>query len=232
MPLSRLDGSILQGSALFADLDRAALDGLARLARHVALAPGQVLFRQGDPCNGCYAIVEGALKVSATSVGGEEVLLAVLSAGDVVGEMGLFGAAPRSATVTALKPCSLAFLASGDFRRFADDHPTVYRHMLEIVCARLRAANEAFAAYQALPLAGRLAQVLLRLADGFGQPLDDGRILIRQKFTQADLARMTGSARENVNRRLGNWRGRGIVSRISGYYCIEQDRLRREAGEA
>jgi CRP-like cAMP-binding protein len=222
-----LQGSVLQNSALFAGMEQDTLDSLARLSRHIALNRGATLFRKGDPCDGCYSIIEGVLKVSAMSQEGEEVLLAVVGSGDVIGEMGLIDGAPRSADVTALTVSSLAFLPSHDFRRFAESNPVIYRHMLEIICARLRASNEAFIAYQLLPLAGRLAHVMLRLAEGFGEVLEDRRILIRQKFTQTDLARMTGTARENVNRQLKTWCADGIVSRISHYYCIDTpDRLR------
>ena len=46
--------------------------------------------------------------------------------------------------------------------------------------------------------------------------------MIRQKFGQSDLAAMAGIARENVNRILADWRRRKLISRISGYYCIEK----------
>ena len=45
--------------------------------------------------------------------------------------------------------------------------------------------------------------------------------MIRQKFGQLDLAAMAGIARENVNRILADWKRRKLISRISGYYCIE-----------
>jgi CRP/FNR family cyclic AMP-dependent transcriptional regulator len=224
----QLDGSVLESSALFSGLDREALDGLAQLSRSVRLTAGKTLFRQGDRSDGCYIVFEGVLRISAVSAQGEETLLAMLGAGDVVGEMGLIDGLPRSATAAALKPCSLAFLASQDFSRFADANPAVYRHMLEIISSRLRVTNDAFAAYQLLPLGGRLARVLLRLSEGVGHPLNDGRILIRQKITQAELARMTGSSRENVNRMLNAWRRRQIVSRISSYYCLEQEKILRK----
>jgi CRP-like cAMP-binding protein len=120
-----------------------------------------------------------------------------------------------------LRACTLAYLSGHDFTRFADDNPIVYRHMLEILSARLRASSDALAAHQLLPLSGRLARALLRLAEGFGQTLDDDRVLIRHKFTQSDLAKMTGSARENVNRQLNGWKKQNILSRVSSYYCID-----------
>jgi len=215
-----IDGSILDSSALFSGLERVTLDRLARYSRLISLETNQLLFEKDDPSDGCYAILEGILKVSVTS-DGQEVLLAMLGAGDVIGEMGLIDAQPRSATATALKPCTLAFLASRDFKHAADANPVIYMHMLEILSARLRTSNETATMQLLLPLRGRLARVLLRLAEGFGEPLEGGRVLIRQKFTQAELARMTGSARENVNRQIKEWRREGLVSRISGYYCLE-----------
>jgi len=104
-------------------------------------------------------------------------------------------------------------------------------HMLEILSTRLRTSNETATMQQLLPLRGRLARVFLRLAEGFGEPLDGGRILVRQKLTQAELGRMTGSARENVNRQLKEWMREGLVSRISSYYCIEDNEKLRQFTE-
>jgi CRP-like cAMP-binding protein len=155
----------------------------------------------------------------------------MLGAGDVIGEMGLIDAQPRSATATALKPCSLAFLASRDFKHAADNNPVIYVHMLEILSTRLRTSNETATMQQLLPLSGRLARVFLRLAEGFGEPLEGERILVRQKLTQAELGRMTSSARENVNRQLKEWMREGLISRISSYYCIEKAEKLRQLTE-
>ena len=226
-----IDESVFENSTLFAGLDREALAGLAGLCRTKELQTGDFLFHRGDRSDGCYIVVDGALKISTETIGGEETLLAMLAAGDIVGEMGLIDGLPRSATATALKPTSLAYLGTHDFTRFAEDNPAVYRHMLKIVSTRLRLSNDDFSAYLMLPLGGRLARVMLRLAECLGHPLDDGRILIRQKITQAELARMTGSSRENVNRILNSWRKKKIVTRISSYYCLEQAETLRDLSE-
>lgn len=231
MSEKHFDGSILESSSLFAGLERSALDGLARYSRVKTLERNEQLFEEGDASDGCYAILEGVLKVSMVSSDGHENLLAMLGAGDVIGEMGLIDAQPRSATATALKSCSLAFLATRDFKHAADTSPVIYVHMLEILSARLRTSNETATMQQLLPLRGRLARVFLRLAEGFGEELDGGRILIRQKLTQAELGRMTNSARENVNRQLKEWGREGLVTRISSYYCIEDDEKLRQLTE-
>ncbi len=205
---------------LFHGLSEVALERLSTVSRSVQLRPGQVLFVQGDPSNGCYPVLMGALRVSYFSTDGHETMLAILAKGDVVGEMGLFDAAPRSATVTAQTECELAFIGTAEFFRCADSDPAIYRHLLKLLSARLRVTNDALAAATTLPLSGRLARVLLLLSESFGHGLDGGRVLIRQKLTQSDLCSMTGSARENVSRQLSEWRREQLVGRISSYYCL------------
>jgi CRP-like cAMP-binding protein len=66
-----------------------------------------------------------------------------------------------------------------------------------------------------------MARTLLELAEHFGQEVGPGRIVIRQKIRQTDLAAMAGIARENVTRILNDWERRKLTSRLSGYYCLE-----------
>lgn len=228
---SGIDESVFEKSTLFAGLDSGALSSLAGLFRKKELQTGDILFHRGDRSDGCYVVVDGALKISTETLHGEETLIAMLAMGDVVGEMGLIDGLPRSATVTALKPSSLAYLSTRDFTRFAENNPAVYRHMLRIVSTRLRLSNDHFSAHLLLPLGGRLARVMLLLSDCLGQPLDDGRILIRQKITQAELALMSGSSREHVNRVLNDWRKKKIVTRVGSHYCLDQEDVLRDLAE-
>lgn len=212
----------LENSFSLEGLSHDLAEKLSNLARPIPVKAGATLFEAGDPGNGCYAILEGSLKVSMMSVEGDEQLLAVMGPGEIVGELALLDGRARSATVTALKPTRLAFIEKHAFERFADENPAVYRHMLSIVGKRLRQANDVLAARSFLPLPGRVAQTLLQLAESFGKPLDNGRVLIHYKLSQADIANMAGAARENVSRVLNDWKRAGTISRISGYYCLEQ----------
>jgi CRP/FNR family transcriptional regulator, cyclic AMP receptor protein len=106
------------------------------------------------------------------------------------------------------------------FQTFTESHPEIFRHLTAFLVRRLRATNEVVAA-GVLPLKGRVARVLLDLAEAFGRDVGSGRILIHQKITQSDLAAMAGIARESVSRILNEWKKSSLVSRVSGYYCLE-----------
>jgi CRP-like cAMP-binding protein len=82
-----------------------------------------------------------------------------------------------------------------------------------------------------LRLRGRVARALLELAQDFGQDVGSGRIVIRQKIGQSDLAAMAGIARENVTRILNDWTRNKLVTRLSGYYCLENKAKLEQQGE-
>jgi CRP/FNR family transcriptional regulator, cyclic AMP receptor protein len=129
--------------------------------------------------------------------------------------------APRSASVTALRDSKLSFVDRATFEAFAQSKPELYRHITTLLARRLRDTNEALVATNFLSVKGRVARALLSLAEAFGRDLGQDRILIRQKVSQSDLGAMAGIARENVSRALNDWTNRSLVSRLAGYYCLE-----------
>jgi len=196
----------------------------------VWLKPDEVLFLAGDIGDGCYRVEDGLLKVTMMSRAGSERILAFLGPGAIVGELSLIDGLPRSASVVAVRPAQLCFLSRTAFEEFADKHPEIYKSLLTLIAERLRETDATVAAGSFLPLRGRVACTLLELAQDFGQDVGAGRIVIRQKIGQSDLAAMAGIARENVSRILNDWTRRKLVSRLSGYYCIEdKEQLQHEA---
>jgi CRP/FNR family transcriptional regulator, cyclic AMP receptor protein len=190
-------------------------------AELMRLHAGQVLFRAGDVANGCYRIEKGLLKVTMVSRFGAERILAFLGRGAIVGELSLIDGLPRSATVVAVGDASVSFLSSAAFEAFAEEYPELNKSLVRLLARRLRETDATVAASSFLSLKGRMARTLLELAKHFGQEVGPGRIVIRQKIRQTDLAAMAGIARENVTRILNDWQRRKLVSRPSGYYCLE-----------
>src|SRR5262249_34376983 len=115
----------------------------------------------------------------------------------------------------------LSFVGRAAFEAFGQSTPELYRHMTALLALRLRDTNDALLATNFLSVKGRVARALLSLAEAFGRDIGQGRILIRQKVSQSDLAAMAGIARENVSRVLNDWVHHSLVSRLAGYYCLE-----------
>jgi CRP/FNR family cyclic AMP-dependent transcriptional regulator len=193
-------------------------------ARPVSLSADETLFLAGDAGDGCYRVDDGLLKASILSPTGSERILAIFGTGAVIGELSMIDGAPRSASVTALRDTKLLFVSRASFDAFGTDNPDVYKHLVALLANRLRDTNGALIATSFLSVKGRVARALLNLAEAFGHDVGNGRTLVRQKVTQSDLAAMAGIARENVSRVLQDWMKRKVVSRLAGYYCIEDRR--------
>ena len=206
---------------LFSVLPSALSASLFREARVVRLAPQQMLFVAGDPGDSCYQVEEGLLKVVAPSPSGGDRILAILGPGELVGELSMIDGLPRSASVTTLRESKLSFVSRSVFNTVTHKQPEIYRHITALLARRLRNVDDALTATSFLPLKARTARALLGLSDAFGKDVGSGRILIRQKFSQGDLAAMAGVARENCSRILQDWTRRSLVSRLAGYYCLE-----------
>jgi CRP/FNR family transcriptional regulator, cyclic AMP receptor protein len=206
-------------------------DALFAGARTSTIEAGQTLFLAGDPCTGCYRLIEGLLKVTLDLGQGHERILAILGPGALVGELSVIDGTPRSACVTAIRASKLQFVSRAAFDEFGRGHPEIFRIIAGVLACRLRNINGALVATSFLSVKGRAARTLLILADAFGKDVGQGRILIRQKVNQSDLAALAGIARENLSRVLRDWMEAALVSRLAGYYCIENKAaLEREAG--
>jgi CRP/FNR family transcriptional regulator, cyclic AMP receptor protein len=190
-------------------------------AELVRLRDGEVLFQAGASGNGCYRVEGGLLKVTMVSSSGGERILAFLGHGAIFGEFSVIDGGPRSATAVAVRDAAVSFLSRANFEAFAGKYPDVYKSLVWLLIQRLRETDTVIAASSFLSLKGRVARTMLELAEHFGQEVGPGRIVIRQKIGQNDLAAMAGIARENVTRVLNDWERHKVVSRISGYYCLE-----------
>lgn len=206
---------------LLANLPERLFTSLFSRARKVRLRSGQPLFLAGDVGDGCYRVDDGLLKVTMVSRSGSERILAFVGPGTIVGELSVVDSLPRSASAIAVRNATLSFLGRANFEEFAKKRPEVYRSLVMLLAERLRETDMTIAAGTFLPLHGRVACTLLELAHDFGKDVGPDRIVIHQRIGQSDLAAMTGIARESVSRILNDWKRRKVVSRLSGYYCIE-----------
>ena len=197
---------------------------LARLladAKPIDLPAHEVLFLDGDPGNGCYRLNKGLVKISITSPNGSELILAILGPGSIFGDMAMIDGRSRSASATALRDSKLSFVSRAAFDRATALSPEIYKYLFILLAERLRRTDQLVAAASFLPLKGRVARALLDLAKAFGRDVGNGRIVIQQKVNQSDVAAMCGIARENVSRILNEWMRSKLITRSSGYYCVE-----------
>ena len=171
---------------------------------------GSVLFREGDPSEEILIVRSGRVKVCARRAN-REVILAVLDAGSLLGELSVVDGEPRSATVEALVPVEVDVTSYEDFSGFVDAYPRVATELLRLVARRVRGASLRQLEFGTLDTLGRLCNGLTELADRYGTPNGEGTEIVAP-FHQAELAAWSGMSREAVVKGLRQMRGFGWMS--------------------
>jgi CRP-like cAMP-binding protein len=189
---------------------------------------GERLFDEGDESDHVILIRQGQVKISSFSPAGYEAVLAVRSAGEIVGESSALDGRPRSSRVVALDDVDGVVISGDRFRAFLRANPDVALELLSYVVARLREADRRRVEFGAYDVAGRVARLLLDLADRFGSPGPNGNgTTITVALSQYDLAGATGSSREAVARALRRLRENGgIVIQRRRITVLRPDALR------
>jgi CRP/FNR family transcriptional regulator len=212
-------GAELARTALFAGIDDAVLSTIGEKAIHRRYRKGSVIFVQGEQGERCFAIVEGAVKISAYHPDGREAVMAVLGPGDVFGELSLFDQAPRSGDASAIEDTQLLSLDAAAVTEAIRAHPELGLSLLRVLGRRLRLTNEALQDIAFFDVPGRVARRLADLADAHGVQQADG-ILVDLPLSQESLAQMVGATRESVNKALASLRRRGLVDRVGRRYVV------------
>ena len=179
--------------------------------RPIKLREGEILFERGDTGDGCYWLRRGVVAVYVASAAGEQRILAILGQNAIVGELAMIDGLPRSASVRALRDCELTFVSRAAFTDMLRRHPELGNVIVKTLAARLRQTDEDLTASSFRPVGARVALALLQFVRHLGEDMGSGRVVIRHRFTQSDLAAMAGVARESVSRTLREWYRQKIV---------------------
>ncbi len=221
---------VLAKASLFSALDEEAAAALRATMLDVYLPRGESLFAEGDPGDRLYLILDGKIKLGATSGDGRETLLAILGPGEMFGELSLFDPGPRTATASALTDAHLAGLGHEDLQPWLTGRPEVAGALLRALARRLRRTNEAMADLVFSDVPGRVAKALLELAGKFGEEQPDGTVHVVHDLTQEELAQLVGASRETVNKALADFQNRGWLRlEQRGVDLVDLDRLTRRA---
>jgi CRP/FNR family transcriptional regulator, cyclic AMP receptor protein len=221
---------LLRRVPLFARLEAPQLDALASAATSRRLAAREELFHKGDPAAQVYVIASGRLKVVAMSGDGTELVLNLLAANEVVGELPLLVGGERTATVVALEASELVVLERREFLRFLREHPETAVELLTALAERVVRLSECIEDIVFLGISGRIAKKLLVLAENFGEEEPDG-VHVTLRLSQGELAQYVGTTRETVNKQVRIWTEQGVLSMTAGAITIHaRDELERLAG--
>ena len=215
--------SVLSGSEMFSSLDEGALGRVARQASTNRLERNDTLYGEGDDAGDMFAVLSGRIAIAKRSSDGRESLVALMEAGDLLGETPLFDRGPRSASARALERSEVARVPFDVVRAELEARPGLMWDVAALLASRLRAADAALADAMLLDVTGRTAKRLLAMAgdaDEFALPV-----------TQEELAGLVGASRERVNKAIAAFVRLGWLDQTERRYrVVNRERLEQRAG--
>jgi CRP/FNR family cyclic AMP-dependent transcriptional regulator len=187
--------ALLKTVPLFANLPEEQLRALVPVVSRRSAPRGSLIMAAGDPTDSLYIVISGRLKVMMGDSEGKEVILSILGPGEFFGEMGLIDDHPRSASVVAMEPCELLALTRRDFRKCLAENFDMAMAVMRGLVKRLREADRKIGSLALLDVYGRVARLLLDMAENV-----DGQKIVTRRLPKQDIAKMVGASREMVSR--------------------------------
>ena len=196
------------------------LGQLRQLGTRRALPAGATLFLEGDPPYDLMIIESGDVKLVTTALNGQETLLDVLSAGEVLGELSAIDGTPRSAMAVALTAVELTSIPVDRFLAFLQQHPASMGALLAVMVRRLRLSNRRQLEFTTSDALGRVCARVDELAERYGSADAPDEVHIDLPITQTELAQWCGLSREAVVKALRKLRDLEWISTADGAVTV------------
>lgn len=180
------------------------------------------LVEAGQKSNMLFVLLSGMVKVVVHHPSGKEVVLAMLGAGDCIGEMSLLDNQPHSATVVAASQVDVLVLTREGFSSCILHNAQMAVAVMRGLVKRLRKANDKIASLALHSVYGRVVHYLFDMAEEVGP----GQFLVRRKLSHAAIAREVGASREMVSKVMKEFEGQSFIGKLeNGHLMLIERRV-------
>lgn len=222
--LTQTSARSLRGIKLFDCLPDPDLKALESQCRFRSYAKGETLLDKGSLTREVFFVLRGAAAAVTFSPAGREVTLGIIRAGDQFGELAAIDQEPRSATVTAMESTDVAIMPAEVFRDLLMTRAAVAFGVLQRLAAIVRNSGIRIMELATLQAAQRVYSELLRMAKP--DAAVPGLWVVRPLPPMHEIASLTGTTRETVNRSISQLYPQGILKRKGrNLFLMERDKL-------
>jgi CRP-like cAMP-binding protein len=201
---------VLRQVPYFAELDAQVLTGLSAQMRERRLEAGEQVLMEGDPCEGLYVVISGRVKVFKLSAEGKEQVLRILGPGRTFNDVPVFDGGPNPGSVAAMEASIVSLIPKTQILGMVEQHPKMAKAVIRLLASRLRALTLVIEDLSLRSVVPRVAKLLLDCTRGHPTLIEGGAGACA-RLTQHQIATMTGSVREVVQRALKSLEKDGAI---------------------
>ena len=160
-----------------------------------------------------FIILKGTVKITRVNDEGKEVILALLGAGEIFGEMAILDGEARSANALAQEDCELLAIQKSEFLNLLRRNFKISFALMCELAKRLRKSDQQIEALSLSDAEHRIGVSVLNLAEDMGV-IRKGQVTIDKLPFQQDIANMSGTSRETVSRVLKLFEDRNMITKV------------------
>ncbi len=206
MALSARDWDIVMRTPLFKAMGATISRTMIADRSPRTYARGETLFEQGDPADGFFCLIDGWAKLYRLREGGEEVVVAIFSAGETFAEVAMFLGGRYPASCEAVSPARILKIDAANLRRAVLEQPQLAFDMLAAASMRLRQLVDEIEQLKARSAPQRIADFFVKQANCAA-----GAARIALPYEKALIASRLGMKPESFSRALGKLGRFGVV---------------------
>lgn len=215
---------LLKNTTLFSSLSPQELSVVSSLFIEEGFDKDEFVLTEGEPPTWLCIVKEGNIKMVKHSTSGREMIISVMTAGDVIGEVAVFDGGPYPASAQGMRNGIILKLSRRDFISLLKKYPSVALEIIGDLGRKLRGALNVARELRGERVEGRIAMVLLKLARKVGTPVEGG-VLLTIPFTRQNIADMVGSTIETTIRVISRFKKEGMVKDSKGRMTLDVKRL-------
>lgn len=170
---------------------------------------GDVIFQEGEPGDGLFFVIQGAVKIVKLNEDGKEHIIHILGPGDLFAEVLLFKKGVYPATAVAQQDSRVGRILNSDLEveLLQDNHLALA--MIRALSNRLQVAQQKIRNLALADASEKIIQTLKQLSMEKGEQRSDEEVAIFLPMNRQDLANLMGVSRETLARILAEWQDEG-----------------------
>jgi len=211
---------ILKNSEIFSLLTEQEIKEISPLFEKITFSNNEVIFSEGDPSDKFYIVAEGNVKILKHTMMGKDIILEIMSPGDIFGGVAVLDKKPYPASAQAMESTTSVRINRQDLLKIMEEYPALKLEIVRYFSDKLRDAHEMLKNIATERVEKRIASLLLKLSEKVGVQ-EDGFRKIDFPLTRQEIAEMVGTTVETCIRTMSKFQKQGMVKSASGRISVK-----------
>jgi len=216
----------LKKSKIFSALKDNELKKVSLSFGKINLKKDGYIFNEGDASDWFYLVAKGRVKIVKHTIMGKDVILEVMSPGDIFGGIAVLDKKPYPASAQAMEPATVIRINRQNLLKIMDEYPILKLEIVKYFSERLRDAHEMLKNIATERVEKRIASLLLKLSEKVGIE-DGGYKKIDFTLTRQEIADMVGTTVETCIRTMSKFQKLGMTRSSGGRILIKVNAIQK-----